>query len=52
LSELDKQQIVIVEKDENNVSDAWKLDEIEGVRAGENYYAKYLAGIYGGIPKF
>jgi len=52
LSELDKQQVVIVEKDENNVSDAWKLDEIEGVRAGENYYAKYLAGIYGGIPKF
>lgn len=52
LSELDKQQIVITEKDENNVSDAWKLDEIEGVRADENYYTKYLAGFYGGIPRF
>lgn len=52
LSELDKQQIVIVEKNEQNISDAWKLDEIEGVRSDENYYAKYLAGVYGGIPKF
>jgi AAA15 family ATPase/GTPase len=51
LSELDKQQIVIVEK-ENNVSEAWKLNDIEGVRPDENYYTKYLAGVYGGIPKF
>lgn len=52
LSELDKQQIVIVEKDEKNISDAWKLDSVEGVRSDENYYTKYLAGVYGGIPKF
>ncbi len=51
LSELDKQQIVIVEKEEN-ASKAWKLNDIEGVRADENYYTKYLAGVYGGIPKF
>lgn len=52
LSELDKQQIVLVEKNEDNVSDAWKLDDIQGVRSDENYYTKYLAGAYGGIPKF
>lgn len=52
LNELDKTQIVLVEKNEQNVSDAWKLSEIEGVRPDDNYYAKYLAGVYGGIPKF
>lgn len=51
LSQLDKQQILIVEKNEN-VSEAWKLSDIDGVRADENYYAKYLAGVYGGIPRF
>ncbi|MDD2657058.1 MAG: ATP-binding protein [Candidatus Pacebacteria bacterium] len=50
LNELDKQQIVLVEKDKN-ISDAWKLSDIEGVRPGENYYTKYLAGVYGGIPR-
>jgi len=52
LNELDKQQIVIVEKNEKNISDTWKLNDIEGVRPNDNYYAKYLAGVYGGIPKF
>lgn len=52
LNELDKQQIVIVEKNEKNISDTWKLNDIEGVRLNDNYYAKYLAGMYGGIPKF
>lgn len=52
LNELDKQQIVIVEKSDKLVSEAWKLDEVEGVRSGDNFYTKYLAGIYGGIPKF
>ena len=51
LSELDKQQIIITEK-EGNTSQAWRLDDIEGVRVDENYYAKYLAGAYGGIPRF
>ncbi|MES3032002.1 MAG: ATP-binding protein [Patescibacteria group bacterium] len=52
LNELDKPQIVIVEKNEKNISEAWKLTDIEGVRPDDNYYAKYLAGVYGGIPKF
>ena len=50
LNELDKTQIVLVEKDENGVSDAWRLDEMKGVRRDDNYYAKYLTGVYGGVP--
>lgn len=52
LSELHKTQIVIVEKNEKNISEAWKLSDIEGVRPNENYVTKYLAGVYGGIPNF
>lgn len=52
LNELDKQQIVLVEKDDKNISNIWKLSDIQGVRPNDNYYAKYMAGFYGAIPKF
>lgn len=52
LNEFDKEQIVLVEKDEKNVSDAWQLSDIAGVRPTENYVTKYLSGAYGGTPKF
>jgi uncharacterized protein len=48
---LQKSQVVIVEKDELE-SHAWRLDELEGVRSDENRVARYLAGAYGGIPRF
>lgn len=51
LSKLDKYQIVLVEKNENGISEAWRLDEVSDVRADENYYSKYIAGAYGAIPK-
>ena len=51
LSVLDKYQIVIVAKDQNGISEAWRLDEIEGVRNTDNFFAKYTAGAYGGIPE-
>lgn len=51
LSRLDKYQIVLVEKNEKGVSEVWRLDEVTGVRADENYYAKYITGAYGAIPK-
>ena len=51
LSKLDKYQIILVEKNKNGVSEAWRLDEVSGVRADENYYSKYIAGAYGAVPK-
>lgn len=51
LSKLDKWQIVLVEKDEDGISESWRLDDVEGIRADENYYAKYIAGAYGATPK-
>ena len=52
LSKLDKYQVVLVEKNVKGSSESWRLDEVSGVRADENYYSKYLAGAYGAVPKF
>ena len=51
LSKLDKYQIILVEKNENGVSEAWRLDEVTDVRSDDNYYSKYIAGAYGAVPK-
>jgi hypothetical protein len=50
LRQLHKSQVVLVEKDEHCVSDLWRLDEMKGVRADDNLYAKYMAGAYGAVP--
>lgn len=50
LSHMDKYQIVFVEKDDNKESNTWRLDEMKGLRAKENYFAKYNAGAYGAVP--
>lgn len=47
---LQKSQVMIVEKD-GAESQAWRLDELEGVRTDENRVARYMAGAYGGIPR-
>ena len=51
LNKLDKYQIVLVEKNEVGMSEAWRLDEVLGVRSDDNYYTKYIAGAYGAVPK-
>ena len=46
-----KEQVVLVEKDADLNTDAYRLDDIEGVRADDNIYAKYMAGAYGAVPE-
>lgn len=50
LNLLDKTQVVLIEKDEACASEAWRLDEMKGIRRDDNLYAKYKAGAYGAIP--
>lgn len=50
LNELDKGQIMLVEKDEHCDSHAYRLDSVRGVRADDNLYAKYMTGTYGAVP--
>lgn len=51
LNMLHKEQIILVEKNKDLNTDAWRLDDIEGVRSDDNFYAKYMAGAYGGVPE-
>jgi AAA15 family ATPase/GTPase len=47
-----KTQIFIAEKDNIKAeTELFRLDDVEGVRNDENYYHKYMAGAYGGVPK-
>ena len=51
LSLLHKGQVVLVEKNAQCESEAWRLDSVKGVRADDNLYAKYMAGAYGAVPQ-
>lgn len=51
LAELDKQQITLVEKNNKGETDVWRLDDVGGVRADDNYYNKYIAGTYNAKPR-
>ena len=44
-----KHQIFLVEK-QNQESEAWRLDEVTGLRADDNLYAKYMAGALSAVP--
>lgn len=50
LNELQKSQIILVEKNESE-SEAWRLSDMEGVRSDDNFYAKYMSGAYGAVPQ-
>ena len=50
ISLLGKSQVILVEKNDC-VSEAWRLDTMEGVRTQDNLYAKYMSGAYGAIPQ-
>lgn len=50
LGRLDKYQITLIEKNKEGGTEAWRLDEMDNIRADDNYYAKYVAGAYGAIP--
>ncbi len=50
LNELQKDQVLLVEKDADGCSEAWRLGDVKGIRRDDNLYAKYRAGAYGAIP--
>lgn len=50
LNHLQKHQLYLCEK-RDQCSEAWRLDEVQGLRADDNLYAKYMAGALGGVPE-
>jgi AAA15 family ATPase/GTPase len=51
LNHLHKSQVTMVEKDDEHISRAWRLDQVAGIRADDNLYAKYMAGAYSAVPR-
>ena len=51
LNLLMKHQVYLVEK-EGQESDAWRLDDVVGLRSVDNLYAKYMAGALSAVPNF
>ena len=47
---LQKDQVLLVEKDMNGFSEAWRLGDMKGIRRDDNLYTKYRAGAYGAVP--
>jgi len=50
LNDLQKDQVLLIEKDSNGFSEAWRLGDMKGIRRDDNLYAKYRAGAYGAVP--
>lgn len=51
LNHLQKEQIILIEKSDQSVSEAYRLDELKGVRREENFFANYNSGRYGAVPE-
>ncbi|MGE9268178.1 MAG: AAA family ATPase [Verrucomicrobiales bacterium] len=51
LNHLAKEQITLVDKSEDCVSDAYRLSDVKGVRRDENHFANYNAGRYDAVPE-
>ena len=50
LNDLQKDQVLLIEKNPDGNSEAWRLGDMKGVRRDDNLYAKYRAGAYGAVP--
>ena len=50
LNDVQKDQVLFIEKDPDGFSEAWRLGDMKGVRRDDNLYAKYRAGAYGAVP--
>jgi len=49
LNLLNKHQVYLVDK-KNQRSESWRLDDVIGLRADDNLYAKYMAGALSAVP--
>lgn len=50
LEELVKEEVFFCEKDSKGRSAVYGLRDIQAVRRNDNYYRKYLGGVYGAVP--
>ena len=51
LEDLEKEEIVLCEKDRNGRSTMFSLTDVRPTLRRDNYYKKYLGGEYGAVPR-
>ena len=51
MNKFDMHQLYLVNKDQNNKSLVYRLNQVENIRSDENFLNKYMSGAYGGFPK-
>ena len=51
LEDLSKDEIVFCEKDRRGKTEIFGLNDVKGVRRDDNYYRKYLGGVFGAVPR-
>lgn len=51
MTQIDKYQITLTEKNEYGATEVWRLDDLKGVRSDDNYLSKYMANAYGAFPR-
>jgi hypothetical protein len=50
LEDLVKEEILFCEKDGQGRTNVYSLRDVQAVRRNDNYYRKYLGGVYGAVP--
>jgi uncharacterized protein len=50
LESLVKEEVFFCEKDDQGRTTVYSLRDIQAVRRSDNYYRKYLGGVYGAVP--
>ena len=51
LEELSKEEVLFCRKDGHGRTQVYGLRDIQAVRRTDNYYKKYLGGVYGAVPQ-
>jgi AAA15 family ATPase/GTPase len=51
LDDLIKEEVYFCEKDSRGRTRVYGLQDIQSVRRNDNYYQKYLGGVYGAVPQ-
>jgi hypothetical protein len=50
LEDLIKEEVLFCDKDDRGRTTIYSLRDIQAVRRSDNYYRKYLGGVYGAVP--
>jgi uncharacterized protein len=51
LDDLSKEEIVFCNKDHKGRTSVYSLMDVQSVRRNDNFYKKYLGGVYGAVPQ-